>query len=317
MTSGAPESSVRSGTWRRWIERAVVALVLGTIVLFVGSNWSEVRVYPWAVRWPRLIAATGCVFLAYSLFVIAWRRLLAGTGGSVTLSDAHRIWYFGNLARYVPGKVLQIAGTAYLARRKGVGAGQTVVASVLAQVFVIGVALSIAAPTLGDLPGTSAPVRVAAWSSGAILLAVLASPLLDRIVAMALRIVRSDAPVVATSISSRLALIVLYAVAWGVFGFGFYLLATGLIDEATVPITHQQAIGVHAAAYAGGWLALLTPGGLGVREGLYTLLLAPSVPTGAAAVLAIAARLWLTACELAATAFLAVGFGWKDLSINA
>ncbi|HET8654996.1 MAG TPA: hypothetical protein VFL93_05745, partial [Longimicrobiaceae bacterium] len=44
--------------------------------------------------------------------------------------------------------------------------------------------------------------------------------------------------------------------------------------------------------------AVLAPGGLGVRESAMTLLLAPLLPAGVAAVLAIAARLWSVVSEV-------------------
>lgn len=303
--------------WRVWLERVVVTLVLGAIMVFVATHWREVRAYPWVLRWPRLAAATGCTLVAYSLFVVGWRRLLASTGGRLSLADAHRIWYFGNLARYVPGKVFQIAGTAYLARRKGVGAAQTVVASVVAQVFVIGVALALAAPTLAAFAGPGAPARAVVWSAGGVVLVVLVSPLFDRIVALAVRTVRSGAGTATTTLEDRLALVAMYTAAWAIFGLGFYLFLTGLLGAEAVSIAPVPAIGIHAAAYAGGWLALFTPGGLGVREGLYTILLAPSVSGAAAAVIAVASRLWLTACELGAAAVLAACYGWRDLSADA
>ena len=51
-----------------------------------------------------------------------------------------------------------------------------------------------------------------------------------------------------------------------------------------------------------GYIALISPGGLVVREGAMILLLATvlSVPAGVAAVLAVAARVWTIVCELAA-----------------
>ncbi|MFN2383748.1 MAG: hypothetical protein ABR559_05730, partial [Gemmatimonadota bacterium] len=106
--------------WLPWIERAAGILVLAFLALYLARNWSEVAVHPWRIHWSRLGLATLCVLLAYSGFVLSWRRILGRLGGRLSVRDAHRIWYLGNLGRYVPGKVFQLAGTAYLARAKGV-----------------------------------------------------------------------------------------------------------------------------------------------------------------------------------------------------
>jgi hypothetical protein len=52
------------------------------------------------------------------------------------------------------------------------------------------------------------------------------------------------------------------------------------------------------AAYAVGFLALVTPAGLGVREGVLTLALAQVMPAGAALAVALLSRLWMMLVEL-------------------
>ena len=104
----------------RWFERIAGGLVVAFLAVYLARNWSEVTAHPWRIHWMRMALATVCVLLAYSVFVLCWRRILGHLGGRLSVRDAHRVWYIGNLARYVPGKVLQLAGTAYLARAKGV-----------------------------------------------------------------------------------------------------------------------------------------------------------------------------------------------------
>ena len=56
------------------------------------------------------------------------------------------------------------------------------------------------------------------------------------------------------------------------------------------------------AAYAAGFLALLTPAGLGVREGVLVVALAPVLPAGPALVVALVSRVWMMLVELAGAA---------------
>jgi uncharacterized membrane protein YbhN (UPF0104 family) len=72
-------------------------------------------------------------------------------------------------------------------------------------------------------------------------------------------------------------------------------------------------IGISAAGYVGGYLAVFVPGGLGVREGLYALLLTAYVPPPMAVAIAILCRLWLTACELLPVSLLVGRYGFADL----
>ena len=61
-------------------------------------------------------------------------------------------------------------------------------------------------------------------------------------------------------------------------------------------------VAAYAAAYAVGFLALLTPAGLGVREGVLVVALAPVLPAGPALVVALSSRLWMMLVELAGAA---------------
>jgi glycosyltransferase 2 family protein len=70
------------------------------------------------------------------------------------------------------------------------------------------------------------------------------------------------------------------------------------LAAADVPLV----VAAYAAAYAAGFLALLTPAGLGVREGVLVVALAPVLPAGPALVVALVSRLWMMLVELAGAA---------------
>jgi uncharacterized membrane protein YbhN (UPF0104 family) len=81
---------------------------------------------------------------------------------------------------------------------------------------------------------------------------------------------------------------------------------TGLAFAALVASLYPLAAGdvplvvaAYAAAYAAGFLALLTPAGLGVREGVLVVALAPVLPAGPALVVALVSRVWMMLVELA------------------
>ena len=62
------------------------------------------------------------------------------------------------------------------------------------------------------------------------------------------------------------------------------------------------AVTAFTASYLAGFLALLAPGGLGVREGLFILMLQQPIGIGPATALAVASRLLLTLTEFGAAA---------------
>jgi hypothetical protein len=87
-------------------------------------------------------------------------------------------------------------------------------------------------------------------------------------------------------------------IAWLGYGVALWLLARGLLPSAGLGLL--PAIAVFTASYLAGFLALFAPGGIGVREGVFILMLQGPIGIGAATALAVASRLLLTVTELGA-----------------
>lgn len=261
---------------------------------------------------PRLAAGTACVLVAYTAFALVWRRLLAAFGGSLSIVDAHRVWYLGNLGRYVPGKVLQVVGTAYMARAKGVSPVVTVGASLAAQAFVVGVGLAFAAAGLPDVEGAGPwASRTVGLIGALVVLGVLLSPILDIVFRLALRMVGKSEYFAPVPYQDRAIALAGAGFAWTALAAGWVLFATAISD---LPISEWRGLtGILATGYVGGWLAFFVPGGLGVREGVYAFLLALYISPAVAVAVAVLARLWLTATELVPVAFLLARYGIDDL----
>jgi glycosyltransferase 2 family protein len=297
--------------WLKPLEWAVALLVLAAIARYLVREWDRLASRPWDVDWALLGLGSALVVLAYSGFVLLWRHVVSSLGGRLTVADAHRIWYFGNLARYVPGKVLQLAGTAYLARAKGVSPVLTVGSVVVAQLFVIVAGLIL---TLAVLTGSGFPLpggSTAAFAVAGGLSVLLLTPLFDRAHRLGLRMAGRDEAHVRVPVKTRLAMVLGYLAAWIVFGLGFALFVRSVSDPAAGSI--PMLMGMCTAGYLAGWVAVFVPGGLGVREGVYALLLAEVLPGPVAAAVAILSRLWLTVVEVLVAVLLALRYGVRDL----
>ena len=104
--------------------------------------------------------------------------------------------------------------------------------------------------------------------------------------------------------SLSVSLIASHALLWLCQGLAFFLFVKSLS-----PMRWADAGGItaiYAFAWIVGFLSFLTPGGLGIREGLLGLLLANYMPAPKATLIAMLSRLWMLSAEmvLAALAFL-------------
>ena len=204
-----------------------------------------------------------------------------------------------NLARYIPGKVWQVAGLAVLARREGVGPVTSTAAAVLGQGTALAGAMLVGA---GALLSAADPLRSWGWGALVLLglgLAVASVPgVLDRAAALWFRMTRTQAPEEGLGSGATFAVrwVGLYVVNWIVYAGAFWLLAMSF----DVMGTFLQVGAAFAAAYVLGYLAVFAPAGIGIRESFLVAFLAPVVGTGPAGGLAVVSRLWTTAVEVVA-----------------
>jgi len=301
-----PESAPRArggrGAVRLLLQILLTVAVTWFIVDRVGADLSRLAaldVGGWDVRWHWLLLSVLALVAGYGMSAVLWGRMVRELGGpSIPAPRAARLFLVANLGRYVPGKVLQLAGLTVLAAREGVRPATAAVAAVLGQ----GVALLGA--TLVGLGAFFAPgstVRMWGWiglAAVGLFLTLGTLPDARRLLAgLWSRFTRGDGSAVPPALADptfawRWTL--LYTLNWGLYATGFWLLFIGLAGWATF----LQAGAAFAAAYVGGYLAIFAPAGIGVREALLTVFLAPLVTPDRALALAVVARLWTTAVEV-------------------
>jgi len=281
-------------------------LGLAIVVFAVRSlvrNWDELRAQPleWSVEPGWLVLSAVVVWLMYGLLIAAWRMMLTAWGRGLDFWSAARIWTVSSLGKYLPGKVWAVAGMAVMAQRAGVGAGPATASAVILQVLAIGTGAAVAA-----LTGWSS-LRSAYPGAGAGLAALLVLSLAAAGVLLwpesVRRVVRLAAPDAAVgSLTPPVGAVAFglaaNTVAWLGYGVALWLLARGLLPGTGLGLL--RAIAVFTASYLAGFLALFAPGGIGVREGVFILMLQGPIGIGAATALAIASRLLLTVTELGA-----------------
>jgi glycosyltransferase 2 family protein len=99
--------------------------VFAAVVLFFAARsligqWDKVgsRLTHIQFQWTWILAATALVFGAYALLIEGWRRVLDAWDSHLPFSDAARIWFLSNLAKYVPGNIWSLTTMGVMARRR-------------------------------------------------------------------------------------------------------------------------------------------------------------------------------------------------------
>ena len=97
------------------------------------AQLTELDAGTWRPDW--IVFAASCIVLLTGMLLSGalWGRVVSDLSGvSLPVSEAIRIFLVANLARYVPGKLWQLAGLAVLASRRGVPASAATASAVVA-----------------------------------------------------------------------------------------------------------------------------------------------------------------------------------------
>ena len=297
---------------RKWllagIQIAFVALALWMGGRHLLRDWSQVGSAFGRVRvsWPLALVSAVPVLAGYAILIETWRATLRGWSAQLSRGHAATIWFVSSLGRYIPGKLWQIVAMSGMAQRCGVSpviaTGSSLMVNLASIVTGFLVVLATGGQVLAAVPGGSATgtglwrVLAVVVPAGLVFLSVPA--ILPRLVRAAARMTGRPWTMPPIPSGALWAAVVGTAAAWVLYGFGFELLA--------------RAVGVGTAGWSGGfvaaftfsyligYLALLAPGGIVVRELalVEALRILGLAPPAAGLVLALASRLWLSVLEI-------------------
>lgn len=288
--------------WWRWIQALGGALVVFFVARYLARNWDEVRraQLELTLRPGWVIASLVLVLGTYGILIESWRRMLAGWGPLLGWWESARVWVISSMGKYIPGKVWAIAGMALLAQRRGVPPWAATASAILLQVVSIATgALIVGITGIAALEASHPGSTIALWLLLAGSVAGLALVLSPRVSARLLRLVSPAGDERLTPSAAAVGFgIVANATAWVTYGVALWLLARGVLPGAGLGVI--EAIGAFAASYIAGYLFLLAPGGLGVRESVFVIMLEPRIGLANALALAAVSRLGMTAADVLA-----------------
>jgi hypothetical protein len=283
---------IRTGLRVGFLAVAVVVIVL--TLRHQGSGvGSAVRRTGVAASLASLVAA----LMGLLASAMVWRALLADLGSRLPMRTALHVFFLGQLGKYLPGSVFAVAAQMELGRDQGVSRNRVGTASLLFMgvltatgVLVASVALPLVSPDA---------LRHYFWVLAVlpIGLVCLAPPVLTRLVATMLRLLRRDAlerPLswsgVGTAVGWALAMWVAY---------GVHLLLLVLPQHRTgdgnLPLL---SFGGYALAWTVGFLVLLVPAGAAIREAVLVVSFAPVLDRPAALAVALVSRGVMTLGDL-------------------
>jgi glycosyltransferase 2 family protein len=296
---GQPEAS---GTWwfARWLtvlvrlmrSKAVrfgflaVVLALLAVALYdqAGTLWHEVQ----RLSVPMVLLAFALTVCGLICSLMVWREMLADLGSRLSVPEAWRIFFIGQLAKYVPGSVWPVLAQSELGADRGIPRSRSALSVILCYAVMTCSGAVVAAITLPFAHAGS--VAQYFWILFLIPVGVVAlsPPVLNRLLRLVLRLARQPAGQASVSYKG-LARTMAWAVAgWACNGVVVYLLMRQLAGDRQG--TLLVSVGAYSLAWAIGFVAVFAPAGAGVREAVMVAVLHTQTTAAIAITVALVAR---------------------------
>ncbi|MEV0198203.1 lysylphosphatidylglycerol synthase transmembrane domain-containing protein [Nonomuraea sp. NPDC050691] len=277
------------GAGRRPVARKVVRfgfllIALGFGGWAVASQWDGVVAGLAALSPPMLAGSLAGVVAALLGAMLTWRTLLADLGSPLPFRPAAKVFFVGQLGKYIPGAVWPVLAQMEMGRDLGVPRTRSATAFFLMMPIQLATGLLVTAVTLGwDRFGwllLLVPV----------LLVLLEPKVVNGLIGFGLRKLRREPlerPLTRRGMLTALG----WAVAgWACYGVHLYF----LIPRADLVF----AVGAFALTWCLGILTFVVPAGAGVREVAMVAVLSPMLDRGSAIAVALCSRVIIVIGDL-------------------
>ncbi len=288
---------------KKIIKRILQVLLIVVIFYFLAKNlyvnWNQIVKYDWNINYYFLTYSFLLWIIGSILMALGWNLILRVLGGKLSNKRALKIFFITDLAKYVPGKVWTMVGKVYLCAKEGVPISKTS-ASVLIQPMIqviAGVLMFLVSLPFWTKTNDFMNKLYLFFPLIPIGLIALHPAIMTKLLNFVLMRLKQKPIELKVKYTDLLLILVLWCGLWALTGVTFYFLIISVhsFPVSLLPVT----IGIFSIA---GIAQFLTPSGIGVLEGVLTVLLGLYLPLPIAILIALLARVWKTVAELVCVA---------------
>jgi glycosyltransferase 2 family protein len=269
----------------------IIAAIFFYIIRYLNSNWDQLKSLNIHLNYGYVLLSFIAMKLAWVTTAWSWGKTLEAFGYKLRYRDIYTIYFRSMPAKYLPGKVWQLAGSTYVAAQKGVPEGANIGSFLIGQAYSVlsGVALIIGALVFGVIKKSGQDFAFFRWTAIPILIIliilIIRPVLMERMMNLVLPIFKRQKVNIYIKISTSLWLFLAFLIPWFIFGLSFWLLVHALVQisfSLFIPLTVILTAGTVI-----GFLAIFAPGGIGVKEASIAALAASIISFPATLALAI------------------------------
>ena len=305
-------------TLRQYVGILIAGILLYFLIKPFVQTHTELKDATFQIHWYWLVCSFGAILFYWSAYLYPFAILLSGIAAKhvVSFRTAFTLFHLANITRYLPGRiwgVVRLLSLSHQFRLSKTAVGGSLTLHVGIETILgglIGMSLifspKMRGSALGIIDKISAHTTLLSLVCIGILIGILfLIPTLSSKISQFLKTLRdTGVPLFQEPFRHQwLNIFASHIFLWICQGLAFFLFV-----RSFVPMAWMDA-GVLTACFAFAWvigfLSFLTPSGLGVREGLLSLLLSSYMPAPQATLIALICRVWMLSAEivLASVAF--------------
>lgn len=279
---------------KHWL---TIFVYVSLIFLAIALVQADYLVVPEIISGFHLSMAFLFLFVGFLVNALAWKSILSGAAYPIGFRQSVTSTGLAVFGKYIPGKLWAMVGQAGIVANK-YSYPISAISGILINAQLIAIWVGLILSLIGIIGfGGYDPEIYVLISLLILFLSVLIFTRLQKVIVekVVRRFVKSEFEYAASSVKSISITAMLYLIAWLSWCVGFYFLAVSL-SGVSVPLFIGLGM---ALALTFGFLAIIIPGGLGVREAvLFGWLTLAGVEPVMATTISIASRLWFLIGEL-------------------
>lgn len=264
----------------------------------IYKDWELVKTASFSTSTPLIIASILLLLFLFFFQVFIWQKILIDNGYSISFWKSYKIFTLSNLGRYIPGKVWQVLGMMYMAEKENIPKSVTAVSAVFVLLLsIIAGAFFVCATFLSNWDFIEKFHIDYFILLLPLCLFSLHPRIMNFVVVLLGKIFKREMQTLNYNTKKLLKYLSLYFFFWLVYGVSFSLFLSGIYPLNSIK-EYITIAGIYPSAFLVGYLTLIVPGGIGVREGVVAMLLSYFMPPAVASTIAILSRVWFSAVEL-------------------
>ncbi|NLI15593.1 MAG: flippase-like domain-containing protein [candidate division Zixibacteria bacterium] len=280
--------------------KSTIKIVLGLAAIvfmsyYLIQNWNMLQDYQWHFNIWLLLLSIVILWIALLSTVYIYQLIFRELAGArLSLKQIFRIINITNIGRYLPGKLWSVVGLIVYTSEYGINKKQTTLAVITNEVAgkASGLILGLCYFFFSDSLKGYLPAMVILLIGCMI---VIHPWVLDKIINTGLRLLKKETIEIKFGYWAILKFVLIFIISWLLHSLAFYALVNSMAPIGSVNLLKFATI--LPLCWVIGYVILLAPGGLGVREAMLVVMLGEFLPKEVALAIAIIQRIWFTVVE--------------------